>query len=287
MADVGVVVVTWNSASTLEACLRSIPAGIPVVVVDNHSADDTLEVAAAARSEVRIVPLERNLGFGTACNVGARHLGTCDVLLLNPDAMLEPGALEHLAEALTRDERLGAVGPLITDPEGRLELSWGMDPTLLSEWRRRQEHANLPSRESLNPSDVDWVTGACCLVRRSAWDAIGGFDEGYFLYFEDLDLCRRLREHGFGVRFEPGAVARHVRGASAGILGGETIRRYRASQLRYYRRYAAWPSWLGLRFYLMLKFAWHALRRPRQAATSVAVIRLALSGGARPSVRPD
>lgn len=287
MAEVGVVVVTWNSAATLEACLRSIPEGVPVVVVDNHSSDATLEVAAQARPDARLIPMDRNLGFGTACNVGARHLGEADVLLLNPDAVLEPGTLEHLAERLAGEATLGAVGPLITDPADRLELSWGSDPTLLSEWRRRQEHVRPPARETLRPSAVDWVTGACCLVRRTAWEAIGGFDEGYFLYFEDLDLCRRLRERGYGVRFEPGAIARHVRGASSSLPGSETLHRYRASQLRYYRSYAPWPSLLGLRLYLLLKFALQALLRPRQAAASREVIRLVLSGGARPSVRPD
>lgn len=285
MASIGVVIVTWNSAQTIEACLRSIPADVPVVVVDNASQDETLARAAEARPGVQLLSMRENLGFGTACNAGAKQLGGADILLLNPDAALEPGALERLSCALASDPTLGAVGPMIRDGAGGLELSWGEDPTLWAEWRRRREHARPPEAHSLARARVDWVTGACCLVRRSAWEAVGGFDERYFLYFEDLDLCRRLREQGHGILFEPSAVACHVRGVSATALGGETIRRYRASQLRYYRRYASWTSWLGLRAYLALKFAWSAVRRPRTAGTSVEVVRLALRGGDAPPSR--
>lgn len=283
MASVGVVVVTWNSASTIAACLRSIPVQTPVVVVDNDSRDDTLALAAAARPDARLVPLGQNRGFGTACNVGARLLGEADVLLLNPDAVLESGTLERLADVLDREATLGAVGPMITDSEGHLELSWGKDPSLWTEWRRRQEHAHPPAPESLVSAQVDWVTGACCLIRRAAWEDSGGFDERYFLYFEDLDLCRRLREQGYGIRFEPAALARHVRGVSAAVLGMETSRYYRASQLLYYRRHASFASHLGVRLYLALKFAGMAILRPRQAASNVEIVRLALVGGDPPA----
>lgn len=279
----GVVVVTWNSAGTIAACLQSIPPDVPVVVVDNASSDETLAAVRAARPEAEVLSLTRNVGFGAACNLGAKHLKTGDVLLLNPDAALLSGTLERLAETLAREASLGVVGPLITDLAGNLELSWGEDPTLLTEWRRRREHARVPAIATLKASRVDWVTGACCLVRRSAWEAVEGFDERFFLYFEDLDLCRRIRKQGFGVLFEPGGAARHLRGASADVLGAQKVGRYRASQLMYYRRYASWAAWIGLRAYLVSKFAWWALRRPADSAVYGEVVRLALRGGERPS----
>lgn len=281
MAEAGVVIVTWNSAETIEACVRSVPAGVPVVVVDNASQDDTVERALTARPDARIVRSPRNLGFGAACNLGARELGDCDVLLLNPDAELLPDTLSYLASRLADDPQLGAVGPLLTDPAGGLELSWGADPSLRSEWRRRREHGAKPVIGSLCPMRVDWVTGACCLIRRTAWEAVGGFDERFFLYFEDLDLCRRLRERHFGVLFDPGASARHLRGASSDSLGPAKEARYRESQLRYYRLHARLLSRVGLRLYLVAKYAWALVRRPHHAAYYLPILWRAITGAGR------
>lgn len=264
----GVVVVTWNSQATIAACLASIPAGVPVVVVDNASEDETLARVRAARPEAAVRPSERNLGFGAACNLGARALAGHDLLFLNPDAELEPGALEGLEGILKAQARVGAVGPSLRQADGLLEWSWGEDPSLRIEWRRRRAHAQL-EREPGPARVVDWVTGGCCLVRREAWEAGGGFDERYFLYFEDLDLCRRLRMAGYQVYFEPAARARHQRGASAGRLGVRTERHYRESQLYYYETYA--PVWerLGLRAYLWAAYA----RRPAPDADTRAAYR--------------
>lgn len=282
MAEV-VIVVSWNSAATIEACLRSVPPGLPVVLVDNASSDDTLDRARSARPDVHVIALDENLGFGRASNLGARQFEGRDVLLLNPDAALLPGAFDLLVETLAQEPTLGMVGPLITDEAGGLELSWGDDPTLMTEWRRQREHNHPPALASLAPGRVDWVTGACCLIRRAAWDACGGFDEGYFLYFEDLDLCRRVRALDFGVLFDPRAEVRHLRGVSAAGLGVHKAERYRASQLRYYRRYAPPLTWLGLRLYLVLKFLASALWRPRHAAVFARIVAMAVAGGERQS----
>lgn len=279
MPEVGVVVVTWNSAATIGACLGSIPSDVPVVVVDNASRDQTVKRVRESHPEAQIVALDRNLGFGAACNVGAERLGSCDVLLLNPDAMLAQGAIDQLAAILAQDSTLGIVGPLITDSEGRLELSWGHDPTLVTEWRRQREHRRLPSVESLERARVDWVTGACCLVRRAAWEAVGGFDEGFFLYFEDLDLCRRVRAHGWGISFDPSARATHVRGASADTLGELKAERYRVSQLRYYRTHAGPVAIVGLRVYLVAKYVAAMLRRPSMARVYGRILRRAVING--------
>lgn len=250
--DLGIVVVTWNSATTVERCLISIPADIPVVVVDNGSSDDTRELVA--RTQAILLTPDHNLGFGRACNLGAAHLETRHVLLLNPDAALEPGSLEVMYEALKQDPLLGVVGPLIRDADGYLELSWGSDPTLLTEWQRKRAHQNPPA-PPIQLQLVDWVTGGCCLVRRKTWDTVKGFDDGYFLYFEDLDLCRRVRGAGYRIGFEPAAVAFHARGSSSRQLGTLVERYYRASQLRYYRAHRSLLQQVGLKLYLLLKYA--------------------------------
>lgn len=284
MARVGVVVVTWNSAATVGACLRSIPAGVDVVVVDNASTDASCAVVREALPEAQLLVSDRNLGFGAACNLAARHLAGHELLLLNPDAILLPGTIERLVAALDEDPALGIVGPCITDDRGRLELSWGDDPTLLAEWRRRREHGRPPAIEALEPLRVDWVTGACCLVRRSAWEAVRGFDEGYFLYFEDLDLCRRIRHQGWTIGFEPQGRASHVRGVSARALGIVTAERYRASQRRYYRLHLSRAEWRGLRLYQILKYVWALLRDPDHAASHARIIWHALVGHEVPAI---
>lgn len=267
---IGVVVVTYHSGRTLAACLASVPRDVPVVVVDNASADDTCQVARSARPDVALVQAPHNLGFGTACNLGARELPGHDLLFLNPDACLEPGALEALMAVLGRDEQVGAVGPAILDAAGVLEWSWGEDASLLAEWTRRGEH-HQRRREAGAARAVGWVTGGCCLVRRAAFEAVRGFDERYFLYFEDLDLCRRLRGAGYRVWFEPAARARHARGGSAHAPGAAPERHYRESQLYYYDTHA--PAWerVGLRIYLMLKYGWRALRDPAMRPVARAV----------------
>lgn len=256
-ADVGAVIVTWNSASTIERCLAGLPEGLEIVVVDNGSSDDTRILVAHTRA-VLLTP-DRNLGFGKACNLGAARLGNKHILLLNPDAALSADGLHVLLDDMRRDARLGVVGPLIRDPEGRRELSWGEDPTLLIEWARKQAHVRS-TEHSPSPSVVDWVTGGCCLIRREAWEAVGGFDERFFLYFEDLDLCRRIRQAGYYVRFDPRAEALHTRGVSSRQIGTLVERYYRSSQMLYYRLHRGALQQAGLRFYLFAKYALKAWR---------------------------
>lgn len=262
-----IVIVTWNSRGTIEACLSSIPEGSPVVVVDNGSTDGTREWLA--QSGVTLLTPDRNLGFGTACNLGAARFPDRDVLLLNPDAALAPGSLERLTAALAADPSLGAVGPAIRDASGELEHSWGTDPDLLTEWRRKRGEAPVLPVE---PFRADWVTGGCCLLRRSAWDRVGGFDERYFLYFEDADLCRRIRRAGFQVQVVPDAAAVHGRGASSRQIGALVERYYRASQILYYRTHHGPLQRWGLSLYLAMKFG----RKARQSPHYADIVRMAL-----------
>ncbi|MNK71875.1 N-acetylglucosaminyl-diphospho-decaprenol L-rhamnosyltransferase [compost metagenome] len=251
ITDLGVVIVTWNSATTIDQCLSLLPEGLRVVVVDNGSSDDTRE--RVSRRGADLLTPGRNLGFGAACNLGAAHLGTGDILLLNPDAAITAENLAIMKAALLEDPTVGIVGPLIRDAEGGMELSWGEDPTLMTEWRRKRAHAK-PEEGTDTLGAVDWVTGGCCLIRRDVWEMIGGFDERYFLYFEDLDLCRRIRQAGYAVRFEPRAEALHSRGVSSKQIGTLVERYYRSSQIRYYGHYLPLTQQWALRGYLLAKY---------------------------------
>jgi N-acetylglucosaminyl-diphospho-decaprenol L-rhamnosyltransferase len=229
LAGVAAIVVNYNAAGHIGACLRSIAAnGITeVVVVDNNSTDDSRSVVASHGASWS--PAGSNLGYGRAANAGAKSKAACSaefLLVCNPDVELFPGSVARLAEVLTDDPSLGIVGPAITNPDGTLYPSARTFPDMVdaighglfgpvaprNPFTRRYrlldwDHASLAT--------VDWVSGACFLARRKAWDAVGGFDPSYFMYMEDVDLCWRLGHAGWGVAYEPSARVLHVQGVSA------------------------------------------------------------------------
>jgi N-acetylglucosaminyl-diphospho-decaprenol L-rhamnosyltransferase len=224
--DVDIVIVSHNSRDHLRACVEPLRhiEGVNVIVVDNASNDGSLD--SVADMPLATVPLSQNGGFAHGCNTGWRRGRAPYVLFLNPDARIDRRSLGHLVATLEAEERVGAVGPKIVDPYGVIHYSQRRFPTLSSLYAQAfYAHRVLPRArwsdelvrdEALYraPSSPDWVSGACILVRRVALDLLGGFDEGFFMYWEDTDLCRRLRDHGFDVRYEPAAVVVHVGGAS-------------------------------------------------------------------------
>lgn len=271
---ISVLIVTWNSAATIEACLASLPADVEVIVVDNHSSDGTAAQIRQAFPAVRVLESATNLGFGAACNWAAQEATGSYYLLLNPDAALAPGALDGLLASLERLPGGAAVGPRLLDADGGLELSWGESPTPRTEWRRRAEQ--LGKRSASPPrelSSVDWISGACILIRAEAWKAIGGFDEGFFLYFEDVDLCRRLTDAGWAIGYEPAHPVIHLRGRSSDQASAQVEVWYRMGQLRYYAKHNPWLQRLMLRAHLVVKFAIRALRGDPAAGR---VLKLAL-----------
>ena len=225
--DIDVVVVSYNSRAHLRPCVADLAEldGVSVFVVDSDSTDGSLETIEDL--PVTVVPLGVNRGFGYGCNVGWRAGGAAYVLFLNPDARLDRTSLARLASVLDEEASIGAVAPRVDDPDGALDFSLRRFARLRSTYARAVflhrivPHASWSDelirdeRAYCQAHDAEWVSGACILVRRRALEAIEGLDEGFFLYREDMDLCRRLLEHGFRVRFEPAARAVHAGGASA------------------------------------------------------------------------
>jgi N-acetylglucosaminyl-diphospho-decaprenol L-rhamnosyltransferase len=227
MPAIDVVVVSYNSRAELRECVEPL-AGVDeihIVVVDNASNDGTLD--AVADLPVERIALERNRGFGHGCNVGWRVGRAPYVLFLNPDARIDGGSLGRLVTVLEGTPAAGAAAPRITHVDGTLDYSQRRFPRLRSTYARALFlHRVFPEapwvdelvRESAayaEPGSPDWVSGACMLVRRSALEDLGGFDDGFFMYCEDIDLCRRLREAGHDLLFEPAAAVVHEGGASA------------------------------------------------------------------------
>ena len=257
---VAAIVVHWSSREHLPACLEALgqAPGLEVVVADNASPDGGEDWVRQRFPPVRWLPMGRNVGFGAAVNAGAAATHSDWILALNPDTTVSGPDLLGLAAA---GEALGAaaLGPKILDLGGGVERSFGTRDSLWGDlewwmaWRARR-----PTRPPAGPRAVAWVTGACLLIRRDAFERVGGFDEGYFLYFEDADLCRRLRLEGGQVFYHPGFSAVHRRGGSALGSAGRVRLAYRQSQLRFvgrhrsagYRRLVRYG--LGLRAWLWM-----------------------------------
>ena len=226
---VAAVVVSYNTRDHLRVCLGSLSAaGVGrVVVVDNGSTDGSQSVAEAAGAAW--LPTGSNLGYGRAANRGAAHpvaAGAEYLLVCNCDLDLAPEAVTTLVGSLDGEPQVGAVGPRLVNPDGSLYPSARTFPDLVDAMghglfglvapgNRFTRRYRLLDWDHGQAVDVDWVSGACFLARRKAWDAVGGFDETYFMYMEDVDLCWRLGRAGWRVRYEPAAEVLHVQGVSA------------------------------------------------------------------------
>jgi GT2 family glycosyltransferase len=226
--DLTVIVVAYRSAAHLPTCLEALGVAAhgltrETVVVDNASGDGTLELVRRQAPEARLILNDTNRGFAAAVNQAARAARGRHLLLLNPDARPLPGCLSHLVAELDAQGDVALAGPQLVDPDGTLQPSAWLAPGLLTVAydalllynlmpRSRLRLVSAPGRE---PIDVECLSGACLLVRRAAFEALGGLDERFFIYYEDTDLSVRARAAGHRVRLVPEARAVHLVGGSS------------------------------------------------------------------------
>ena len=247
---VSVVIVNWNTRRLLGCCLQSILTtgeGLvgEVIVVDNGSTDDSVAMVRERFPSVRLVENAGNEGFARANNRGVELARGDLVLLLNTDAFLAPGALRAMTELAESKPNAGLVGAQLRNPDGTFQASYTAFPTLwqelliLSGLGRALWRPWYPSHgpDEGAPRVVDYVEGACMLVRRSAYRHAGGFDEGYFMYAEDVDLCRTLRDAGWEVWYQPAAVVTHLGGGSSLQRKPEREGDLYRSRVRYFRKH--------------------------------------------------
>jgi N-acetylglucosaminyl-diphospho-decaprenol L-rhamnosyltransferase len=226
VADVSVVVVTWNALPWLEQCLESV-RGREIVVVDHGSTDGTVELVRERFPDVRLIEQE-NKGMGGGNNAGMRAAGGRYFFLLNSDAWVVDDALERLVAFADEHPEAAVVGPKLLNTDGTLQRSARGEPTL---WRLATEYLFIrklaPRSKRLNPlyrgdfghdrvEEVDWLFGPALLVRKEAADAVGLFDEDFFMFSEEVDWMTRFRRAGWTVVFFPDAEVVHVGGASHG-----------------------------------------------------------------------
>ena len=270
--DITVIIVNFNSGPHLAECLSSLDAGLTgfnweVVVVDNASTDSS-EATVAKESvdsgtrRVRLVRLPTNTGFAAAANHGARAAASGRLLFINPDCLATPGFLEPLLQELDTNPRCAAVAPCVTNEDGSPQGNARGDPTVMTglfgrstllsrlfpstRWARRNVLvAQMP--ESHSSASVDWVSGSCVLLRRRAFNEIGGFDARYFLYWEDADLCRRLRNGGWNIRIRPDARVVHIGARSSRTVKQLAIRAVHRSAYPDYATHVAQSQWSARR----------------------------------------
>ena len=249
MTTVSIVIVSFNARADLERCLESLHASPPaaaaeIIVVDNGSTDGSAD-AVRRLLGVRLIDAGANLGFAAANNIGIRAGSSTNILLLNSDTIVPAGAIDRMLLELDSDTAVAVVGPRLVDGAGRAELSFGGMIGPLNEFRQ-QRLARSATVEQLTRQRQypDWVSGACLLVRRADAEAVGGLDERYFMYTEDVDFCAAIRGRGRRILFTPDVEVIHLRGRSAASAPEATREHYRRSQIAFYEKHH--PGWVPL-----------------------------------------
>jgi N-acetylglucosaminyl-diphospho-decaprenol L-rhamnosyltransferase len=264
--DVSVAIVTYNARRVLGECLRSLPSALSrhsyeVIVADNGSADGTPVTVRSEWPFVRLMELGANRGFSFANNKVLNAARGRYVLLLNPDTMARPGSIDELVAFADEHADVGVVAPRLLNVDSTDQGTARAFPTpaaalfgrhsLLTRLfpNNRWSRDYLVGRQHVGdePFEIDWVSGACMLVSRRAIDAAGSLDEGFFMYWEDADWCRRIKHAGHRVFCVPKAHVVHLDGSRARRLPAYQVWAFHSSAYRYYSKHHLRQSWNPLR----------------------------------------
>lgn len=276
MIDLSIVIVSWNVSALLAVCLESVFSGlraspdtlqIEVIVVDSASADDTVAMLQARFPQVRLLPQTENLGFTRCNNIGlAAARGRC-VLLLNPDTEIVGSALAQMIAFLDANPDVGVIGPHTLNTDGTTQSTRRRFPTVPlaffeSTWLQPfAPRAMLERYYVVGPPDnavldVDWVQGSALMARRAVYEQIGGLDEGFVMFSEELDWCRRAKSAGWRVVYLGSAQIVHHGGRSTDQVVALRHIHFQRSKLRYYHKYHGRFVAQVLRVFLLLNYIW-------------------------------
>lgn len=280
MTNLSVIIVTYNPGHTILACLDSIPSefeggSVEIVVVDNASNDGTVERISETYKHVKLVACADNRGYGVGNNRGFKLSIGEYVLILNPDVILRPTSLDTLGKVMRDNNEVGIAGPRTLDVHGNISLTarqeytpmrllakyFGIDRVIPYLVYGKVGNRALRSNQLLS---VDWLHGSALMIRRETYESLGGFDENFFLFMEDVDLCARARELGWRVVYLPSAEVEHIGSESVSRFHEARVRSYQISPLYYYRKRGAHTSVrilkTGFIAALLLKIAFRSLR---------------------------
>lgn len=260
---VSIILVNHNTRQDLLDCLDSIHRNVSlsyeVILTDNNSQDGSLESVQREYPATIIHALKENVGFARANNIGARQACGKYLMILNPDTLVMPQAVEHLVTFMDTHSKCGIVAPLVLNSNRTFQLSFGRDLGIMSEvfskyfasryyqWRYKTGGGRMSRR-------VDWVSGACFLIERQLFNRLNGFDEHFFIYIEDADLGRRVRQMGYEVCYQTGAAIIHRLGNTCSKIPSLILPRAKESHLYYYLKHHGRLPMEMIRVYLMVRF---------------------------------
>lgn len=252
--ELSITICSWNTVQDLRLCLQSLrelkdEADFEVVVVENASTDGSAQMAQTEFPEFRTLVQTENLGFTRGHNLALSQRKGKHAALLNSDTIVHPGAIRAILEHFERNPGVGVVGPKLLNPDGSLQYSCRRFPNPVAAAFRNTPLGKLfPNnrftRDYLmqdwghdEPRLVDWVSGAALFLREETLEAVGGLDPGFFMYCEDVDICKRAWEAGFEVAYLPSAVITHAIGRSTDKVANRMIVRFHRSMMRYYAKH--------------------------------------------------
>lgn len=264
--DLTIIIVSWNTSGLLSQCLRSVyETGsryqFEVIVVDNGSSDDSVAMVQERFADVKLIRNELNRGFAAANNQGL-EIGTGRYfMLLNSDTIVLPGVLDTLIAMADQNPRVGVVGPKLLNMDGSLQMSWASFPSFLSEVLGQNFRHRNPVPDIPHTYDVDWLMGACLLVRAEVVRGVGKLDEDYFFYSEETDWCFRIKKQNWKIWYTTDAAIYHLGGGSTrrGTVI-QLVRLYHA-KLLYFRKNHGNLASTVLRFGLALSNTFGVVRR--------------------------
>jgi N-acetylglucosaminyl-diphospho-decaprenol L-rhamnosyltransferase len=275
MPDLSIVIVSWNVRDLLQACLESIQASQwesrpEVIVVDSASSDGTPQMVHDQFPWVRLIEAGHNVGFSKGNNMGIKVSTGRYVLLLNPDTKLLGEALSEMMGFMESHPQVGVLGPQLLNEDMSIQSSRRRFPTLWtaffeSTWlqpyapRRILDSYFMCDHPDNQIAEVDWVTGAAMLVRREVIEQVGGFDEGFFMYSEELDWQRRIRSAGWQIVYFPQAQIVHYGGKSSEQVTAQRHIYFQTSKIRYFRKHHGATAGFALRIFLLMNYVWQLL----------------------------
>lgn len=264
---ISIILVNYNGADVLTDCLNSVEKFIPrynyeIIIVDNDSQDNSIDIIENKFPNIKLIKLSKNIGFGSGNNAGAKVAKGEFLFLLNTDTIITSNILPHLIDLMEENPEVGIIGPKLLFPDGSFQISFSPKISIKGEIEAKKLHSYAQSPAKLNLlennfqqiKEVDIVVGAAFFIRADLFHSLGGFDEKFFMYFEESDLCQRVKNAGYKVLYTPEVSLIHIRGHSVNKIANKMAVEYRHSQIYYYQKHR--PLWerLILRVYLFTKF---------------------------------